>query len=48
MRELRWPYLILLSTSHHIEEEVYTAFVDNGHPLQEGYLIYKEKERRMG
>lgn len=41
-RELNSRYLVLLSTSHHVEEEVYTAFIDNGHPLQESYLIYKE------
>lgn len=39
------PYLILLSTSHHVEEEIYTALVDDGHALQERYLIYREEER---
>lgn len=43
--KLNLPYLILLSTSHHVEEEIYTALIHNGQPLQESYLIYKEGER---
>ncbi len=43
---LNVSYLIFLSTSHHVEEKIYTALIDNGQPLQESYLIYnKGKER---
>lgn len=44
-REINPPYLVLLSASHHIEKEVYAAFIDNGHPLQERYLIWTKEER---
>lgn len=47
-RKLNLPYLVLLSASHHIEEEINTALIDNGHPLQESYLIYREKEETDG
>ena len=40
--------LVLLSTSHHVEEEVYTALIDNGHALQKSYLICRERKGREG
>lgn len=35
------PYLVLLSASHHVEEEIYAALVDDGHAVQESYFICK-------
>lgn len=37
------PYLILLSTSHYVDEKIYTALIDYGHPFQEGNLICRQR-----
>lgn len=38
-KKKKWQYLILLSASHHIKEQIYTVLIDNGHPFQERNLI---------
>lgn len=41
---LRSLYLVLLSASHHVEEEIYAALVDDGHAVQESYFICMEEK----
>lgn len=40
---LRLLYLVLLSASHHVDEEIYAALVDDGHAVQESYFICKRR-----